>query len=81
MLKKISFEGQEFEYDPAEAKSYKNLKRIARGGNDIQGFFDAFEDIFAGKDVEYADALGNDFEKLGALVTAVVEAEGSVAKN
>lgn len=81
MLKKISFEGQEFEYDPAEAKSYKNLKRIARGSTDIGEFFGAFEDIFAGKDVEYAEMLDNDFEKLGELVSAVVEAEGSTAKN
>lgn len=81
MLKKIAFEDMEFEYDPQEAKSYRNMKRIARAKDDMAGFFDAFEAIFAGHDEEYADMLGNDFTKLGELVSAVVSNEGEPAKN
>lgn len=81
MLRKVTYEGAEFEYDPKEAKSYRNIKRIARAKDDMGGFFDAFEAIFAGRDEEYAEILGNDFEKIGGLVSAVVENEGNSAKN
>lgn len=81
MLKKIEFDGKEFEYDPGEATSYRNIKRLARAKVDTAAFFDAFESIFSGRDEEYADILGNDFDKIGMLVSAVIEAEGTPAKN
>ena len=81
MLKKVDFEGNTFEYDPKEAMSYRHIKKIARAQKDMAGFFDAFEAIFAGKDEEYAELLGNDFEKIGALLTAAVSNEGDAAKN
>lgn len=81
MLKKIEFEGMEFEYDPKEAGSYRNIKRIARAQKDMGGFFDAFEAIFAGHDDEYAELLGNSFEKLGLLASECINASGAAAKN
>lgn len=81
MLKKVSYEDMDFEYDPKEAKSYRNIKRIARAKEDMTGFFDAFEAIFAGHDEEYAELLGDDFTKLGELVSIVVSNEGEPAKN
>lgn len=81
MLKKVSYEGMDFEYDAQEAKSYRNLKRIARAKEDMTGFFDAFEAIFAGRDEEYAELLGNDFAKLGELVSVAIGNEGEPVKN
>lgn len=81
MLKKIEFEGHEFEYDPKQAISYRNAKRIARATSDIEGLFAAFESVFAGKDEEYAELLGDDFEKMGQLITEAMNAESGAAKN
>lgn len=81
MLKKIEFEGMEFEYDPKEACSYRNIKRIARAQKDMAGFFDAFEAIFVGHDEEYAEMLGNSFDKLGVLASTCINDAGGAAKN
>lgn len=81
MLKKLEFGGHEFEYDPKQAMSYRNVKRIARAKDDIAGFFAAFEQVFAGKDEEYAELLGDDFEKMGMLITEAMNAESGAAKN
>ena len=79
-LKKLEFEGAEFEYDADAVKSYKVIKKIARAQKDLVGFFDAFELVFAGNDEEYADKLGDNFEKIGELISAAVNAENE-AKN
>lgn len=79
MTKTIEFEGHEFEYDVAEAKDYRNLKRVMKAATNPSGLFDAMEKIFAGKDEEYAEVLGGDFEKLGQLAGKVFEE--SMGKN
>lgn len=81
MLKTVEFEGKKFEYDASVIKSYKVIKKIANAPNNVAGFFEACELVFAGKDEEYAEQLNNDFEKLGALVSAAIEAEGGEVKN
>lgn len=74
----FEFEGMTFEADAAACRSYKVIKGISMAGTDMPGFFRAAEAVFCGKDVEYADMLG-DIEKFGELVAAAVEAAG--AKN
>lgn len=81
MLRKIVFEDAEYEYDPKEVKSYRNIKRLARAQKDPSAFFDVAEAIFAGKDEEYAEQLGNDMDKLGSLVAAIIDQEGEPVKN
>lgn len=81
MTKTISFDGHDFEYDPKEAVSYKNIKRMARAQKDPYAFFEVAEAIFCGKDEEYAEVLGNDISKLGELVGQVISNEGDTAKN
>lgn len=81
MLRKIVFEDAEYEYDPREVKSYRNIKRLARAQKDPSAFFDVAESIFAGKDEEYAEQLGNSIDKLGRLVAAIIDHEGEPAKN
>lgn len=81
MLKKISYEGHDFEYDPKEVLSYKNVKRLSRAKDDVSAFFDVCEAVFAGKDEEYAEILGDDVEKLGELIGLAASNEGRKAKN
>lgn len=81
MLKKITFEDKVFEYDPKEAKNYKNIKRIVKAKSDPEGLFDVFEAIFAGKDEEYAEVLDNDLDKLSELMSAAINNEGAAGKN
>ena len=61
MIKTITFEGHEFEYEQREAKSYRNIKRIARAKEDPNVVFDVAESLFCGKDEEYAELLDDDF--------------------
>lgn len=79
MIKTIEFEGHVFEYDDAEAKDYRNLKRVMKSATNPSGLFDAMERIFAGKDEEYAEMLGGNLEKLGQLAGKVFEE--SMGKN
>lgn len=76
----ITFEEHEFEYDPAQAKSYKNIKKLTMSKKDPTAFFEVAEVIFEGRDEEYAEILGNDFDKFGQLVGAVFN-EVDSAKN
>lgn len=81
MIKTITFEGHEFEYEQREAKSYRNIKRIARAKEDPNVVFDVAESLFCGKDEEYAELLDDDFGKFGELIGAVFTNEGEAAKN
>lgn len=76
----IEFKGGEYEYDPSALKSYAVLKAISNPANPA-GFFSALERLFAGHDLEYAERLGDDFEEIGALISAISEQEGHAAKN
>lgn len=74
----ITFEGNEYEYDPAAAMSYKNIKAISNPGNPKR-FFEAIEDIFKGRDEEYAESFKDSMEGVARLVSEIIKAEG--AKN
>lgn len=80
-MKKFTFEGNEYEYNPDAFKNYAVLKKLANAEKDISGAFYAFNAIFAGKDEEYAEMLGGDIEKLGELVSAAAEHHGGEVKN
>lgn len=79
--KLLSFEynGQTFECDEKACQSYVNTKRITEMEKDPIAAFDALEEIFAGKDEEYAEMLGGAASELFALYLAAAEAVG--AKN
>ena len=80
-MAKVTFEGNEYEYDERELMDYRNIKRIAKASTDMAGFFDAFAAIFCGHDEEYADMLGGSIEKMGELYAAAADNEGQTAKN
>lgn len=75
---KVTFDGEEYEYDPAALKSYSVIKAVSNP-NEPMRFFGAFEKIFKGKDVEYAERLGDSIEKMAELVALIAEDAG--AKN
>lgn len=75
----FSFEGKDFECDPAACHSYKLLKAIARAETDPARYFSALEHIFCGRDEEYAEMLGGGQEAVDRLLAAAFEAVG--AKN
>lgn len=77
-MKAIEFEGNTFEYDEVALKDYKNVKRISKAERDLGGFFTALEEIFVGKDEDYAELLGNDFDKIGELMQAITAQENEV---
>lgn len=73
---KLEFEGDTYEYDPSALKSYSVVKAVSNP-NEPARFFGAFEKIFAGRDVEYAERLGDSMEDMARLVAAVAEDAGS----
>ena len=75
----FEYNGQKFECDEKACTSYKNTKRITEIEKNPIAAFDALEEIFAGKDEEYAEMLGGDASELFALYLAAAEACG--AKN
>ena len=78
----ITVDGIEFEYDENALRSYRVIRGITSYQKDPAGFFDALDIIFAGKSVEYADALGGSLDDMSRLVTAVMEtAATGPAKN
>lgn len=83
MAKKDIFEfehqGKKFAADRAAIMSYRNTKAIARVESDPEGYFRAMEEIFDGKDADYADELGGGNEAVGQLYSAAAKAAG--AKN
>ena len=75
----FTFEGKDFECDPAACHNYRILKAIAKGETNPSGYFSALEAVFCGHDEEYADMLGGDQETVDRLLAAAFEAVG--AKN
>lgn len=86
-MRTIEFEGIKAEYDERCIMSYKWQKAV--NGGDPARSTRAIEQLFAGRDEEYADALSdsgdeeldNAMDKMGQLLQAVMEDMGRLAKN
>lgn len=77
-MRKIKFRGMEFEYNERCTKSYKWQKKVASG--DTSRGIAAIEELFDGRDEEYADMMGDDADAMQDLIAAVV-ADSNEAKN
>ena len=77
-MRTIEFRGMTFEYDDRCTKSYKWQKKALSG--DSGRALVAIEDLFAGRDEEYAEMLGDDAEAMQELIAAVV-ADTNESKN
>lgn len=87
-MRTIEFQGIEITYDERCMKSYKWQKAMNSG--DSTRSTKALEQLFAGRDEEYADALcGNEdadsldssMDVMADLLAAVLEDMGQTAKN
>lgn len=57
----------DFACESKEFESYKTLKALSSFGKDPQGFFDAVERIYMGRDEEYVGRLGGGMDALTKL--------------
>ena len=81
----IEFKGEEYEYndkllgDAPEAYGFQ--KRLAKfGKGDVMEMYEVFEQLFDGKDEEYALRVGG-ISGLGELFAAIINAQDGEAKN
>lgn len=80
-MKTVQFEGSTFEYDERAPKRWSVQKALALGESDPKGFYGALDKIFCGRSDEYAERLGDDSERMLALLDLVSKAVGAQAKN
>ncbi len=75
-MNEVAFEidGVELVADYDELTSYKTNKQFARSESDPAGMFEAYERVFAGRDEEYAEALGGSVEAIGRMMRGAFEA-------
>ena len=79
-MKTIEFRGHEFEYDEKVPKSWKFQRALAKMPEQEQVFF-AADAVLLGRADEVAEALGDDIDAMGELLTAITEQVGAPAKN
>lgn len=77
----FEFEGKQFEADSDVLTDYEFIADILESDEDPRKMIRCFRAIFAGRDREYARAIGGKMEKMGELLRAALEAAGDEAKN
>ena len=77
----FEFEGKQFEADSDVLTDYEFIADILEADEDPRKMIRCFHAIFAGRDREYARAIGGKFEKMGELLMAAFEAAGDEVKN
>jgi hypothetical protein len=77
----FEFEGKQFEADSDVLTDYEFIADILEADEDPRKMIRCFHAIFAGRDREYARAIGGKFEKMGELLKAAFEAAGDEVKN
>ena len=80
-MKTVQFDGQTFEYDERAPKRWSVQKALALGESDPAGFYGALDKIFAGRSDEYAERLGDESERMLALLDVISKAVGAKAKS
>lgn len=69
-----------FEVDADALKSYKTMKQLAQAEANPAGMFEAIERIYAGRDEEYMERLG-DVARIGELNDAAIKAVAGAKKS
>ena len=80
-MAKFEYKGITVEYDEKYINGYVMAKAMARGMDDMSGFYAALERLYYGRDDEYAEALEFDNDAMLELVKATFEDAGENAKN
>ena len=77
----FEFEGLQFEADDDVLTDYEFVCDVLTADDDPKALVRCFKAVFAGRDREYAKALGGKFAKMGELLAAAIKAAGEDAKN
>jgi len=77
----FEFDGKQFEADEGVLTDYEFIADILEADEEPKALIRCFKAVFAGKDREYARAVGGKMAKMGELLRAAFEAAGDGAKN
>lgn len=77
----FEFAGQQFECDESVLTDYEFMADILYADEEPKALIRCFRTIFAGRDREYARAIGGKTADMGELLRAAIEAAGEAAKN
>lgn len=80
-MREFEYKGLTVAYDDKFIGGYTMAKAMARGNDDVSGFYGALEKLYDGRDDEYAEHFGWDNDEMLALVRATFEDAGEQAKN
>lgn len=71
----------EFEADDEVLTDYEFIVDVLTADEDPKAMVRCFRAVFAGKDREYARAIGGKVDRMGELLQAALEAVGEASKN
>lgn len=77
----FEFDGMQFEADDDALTDYDFICDVLTADEDPKALVHCFRRVFAGKDKEYAKAIGGKFARMGELLKAAFDAVGDTAKN
>jgi len=77
----FEFEGKQFEADEGVLTDYEFIADILEADEEPKALIRCFRAVFAGRDREYARAVGGKMATMGDLLKAAFEAAGETAKN
>ncbi len=77
----FEFEGKRFEADEDVLTDYEFVADVLTADEEPKALIRCFRAIFAGRDREYAKAVGGKLAKMGELLRAAFDAAGDGAKN
>lgn len=77
----FEFDGQTFEYDEDVLTDYEFFESVLMADDEPKQLIRCFRMLFAGRDREYARAIGGKMERMGELLKAAIEDAGEKAKN
>lgn len=80
-MAQFEYKGIKVEYNEKYISGYSMAKALARGADDLSGFYGAIEKLYDGHDDEYAEQLGYDNDAMLELIRATLEDAGAAAKN
>ena len=74
-MKTITFNGQEITFDDDKLTDWK-IQRAMTNSHDLEGIFNACDEVLCGKADEVAEALGGKMDTMTDLMKAIAESAG-----
>lgn len=79
-MKTITFNEQEITFDDEKLTDWK-IQRAMANTHDLEGIFNACDEVLCGKADEIAEALGGKMDTMTELMKAIAESAGDESKN